>query len=165
MIFNTDTDPDNSQLKEYFTWRETAVTKHQQVNLINKLANEIVLKGKFLACCSLSEKPEKTEDGKFAFPKGTKISYFTVTAKNGQKFLPVFTDGEELAKWKMPEGADHTVMLVTFDDFVPILRSADAISGVIINPFSDNFPMPRKLIADWMAKKITLIRKFMKTRR
>lgn len=162
LVFNTDIDPENSQLKEYFTWRDTAVTKHQQVNLINKIAHEIVMKGKFLAYCTVSEKPEKTEDGKFAFPKGTKISYFSITSKQGQKFLPVFTDREQLAKWKDPENRDKTLMLLTFDDFVPILRSASSLQGIIINPMSDNFPLPRKLVADWMNRKIALFREVLK---
>ena len=161
MIFNTDADPDNSKLRDYFTWRATCVTKHQEIDLINKLANEIVMKGKFLALCTLSNPPEKTEDGKTVFPQGTKINYFSLTSKEGKKLLPVFTDRESLSKWKNAMEKDKVVMGLTFDDFVPILRSCPALDGVVINPMSDNFPMPKKLIADWMARKISLVKKYM----
>jgi len=165
MVFNTDVNPDNAKLKDYFTWRETAVTEHQKVNLINKLAGEIVLKGKFLAYCNLSAAPERREDGKLAFPKGTKLTYFTLTTKSGQQVFPVFTDKEEIAKWKDAADREKVTMLVTFDDFVPILKSNNSIAGIVINPMSDNFPLSRKIVADWMTKKIQIVKNIMEQRK
>lgn len=161
MVFRSDIDPDNSKLKEYFTWRATAVLDHQKVSLINKIANEIVMKGRFISCCSFSSPPQKTEDGKMVIPKGTQIIWFTVVSGKGERFLPVFTDKAEMEKWKPDTDLEKHVMILTFDDFIPVLKSSPALHGVVINPVSDNFPLPRRLIADWMKKKIGLVQAVM----
>ena len=69
MVIGTRENPHNEQLKEFFTWRQTAVLDHQKVDLLNKIGNEIVLKGRFVGCVQLSEKPVQQEDGKFVLPE------------------------------------------------------------------------------------------------
>ncbi len=159
MIIDTNENPSDPQLKEWFSWRSTAVTEHQQKELINKFGNEIVLHAKFLACLNFSEKPEKAEDGRALVKKGTKVTYYTLTAKDGKKYYPVFTDREELARWESVKGSDPMTALVTFDDFRPILAANPEMSGVVVNPFTDNFIMLRPVVDNWSRMKDELIRK------
>lgn len=150
--------PDNAQLKEYFSWRDTAVTDVQQRNLIIKISGEILMKGQFLAYMNLDPKPERTPDGPSRIKKGTKVTYFTLTANDKRVFCPVFTDIKEISAWKEASGEERELVLLTFDDLTIIAKSNPEFSGVVINPFTDNFPLPSHTIAEWADLKARYIR-------
>ena len=153
MQFNPTKIPENKEVKEYLSWRATCVTEAQTKNLVNKLADAICVKSNFVTYVGMSQKPQKVEDGKAFFSSDTKVVYFTLTDKEGREFLPLFTDEEELLKWTQATEKKPFRMLMNFDDLGPILITNTKFTGVVINPMSDNFIMPRDLIARWMTRK------------
>ena len=163
MQFNPKQIPENKELKEYLSWRATCVTEAQRKNLVNKLGDQICMKTSFVTFIGMSEKHQKIEDGKAYFPSGTKIVYFTLTDKEGREFLPLFTGEEELLKWKQAAEKNPMKCLMTFDDLGPVFVTNAKFTGAVINPMSDNFIMPRDLIAGWMAKKRNVMQQAMAT--
>ena len=145
--------PENKEVKEYLSWRATCVTEAQTKNLVNKLADAICVKSNFVTYVGMSQKPQKVEDGKAYFTPDTKVVYFTLTATEGHEYLPLFTDEAELLKWQQATEKKPFKMLMTFDDLGPVFVTNTKFSGVVINPMSDNFIMPRGLIASWMTRK------------
>lgn len=150
--------PENAQLKEYFSWRDTAVTEVQQRNLIIKISGEILLKGRFLAYLNLDPKPERVPDGPSHIKKGTKVTYFTLTANDKRVFYPVFTDYKEISAWKEASNEERSLVVLTFDDLNMIAKSNPEFSGVVINPFTDNFPLPSHTIFEWARLKADYIK-------
>ncbi len=153
MQFNPKTIPDNKEVKEYLGWRATCVTEAQTKNLSKKLADAICVKSNFVTFVGMSEKPQKVEDGKAYFSKDAKVVYFSLRNKEGQEFMPLFTSEEELLKWTEVAEKKPFRMLVTFDDLGPLFVTNTKFTGAVINPMSDNFVMPRPLIAQWMTRK------------
>lgn len=145
--------PENKEVKEYLGWRATCVTEAQRKNLVNKLGDAICLKTTFVTYVGMSEKPVKVENGKAVFPQGTKIVHFTLSDKDGREFLPLFTSEEDLLKWTQAAEKKPFRALLRFDDLGPIFINQTRFAGACINPMTDNFVMPRELIASWTTRK------------
>lgn len=159
MVFEPDELPENPKLKEWFSWRETVVTEHQRTELIDKLGDEIVLRAHFLGYLKLSKPPVKLPDGRAKIEAGTRIVYFTLTASDGHVFYPVFTDIREMEPWKEARKEDPLTVVVSFDDFAPILMTNPKMHGIVFNPFSDSFPLLRDTVMAWSEQKKKLVEK------
>ena len=157
MVFEPETFPENAQLKEWFSWRATAVTEHQQTELINKLGDEIVMRAHFLAYIKLSRPAVRLPDGRARIEAGTQMTYYTLTSKEQQVFYPVFTDVHEMEAWTQVKENDPMTVVVSFDDFAPILHTNPGMSGIVINPFSDSFPLLKSTIMAWTEQKKKII--------
>lgn len=159
MVFEPNTLPENPKLKEWFSWRATVVTDHQRDDLINKLGDEIVMRAHFLAYLKLSRPAVRLPDGRAKIEEGTRMTYFTLTSREGQTFYPVFTDIHEMDPWEAARREDPMTAVVSFDDFAPILLTNPNMNGLVINPFSDSFPLLRETIMAWTEQKKKIIAK------
>ena len=106
--------------------------------LTEEIAKEIALNAWLLAVIRMDPLPEGSngQGGKITLGKETTISFPLLSSADGKKYLPVFTDWNELRKW--PQYADQQVrtMILSFDD---IAASAAGKFGAAVNPFSDDF--------------------------
>lgn len=161
MIFDFDKDPENPALKQLFTWRDRLVIDCQRENLFNKIGDEICFRSRFITYLNLSEEPQIGEDGKAFLPKGTRITFYTIQNSRGERFYPVYTDAAELNKWNAGETYKPKKVINTFDDLMPILKANAAFAGIVINPMSDNYVLPRNVVQGWTDRKAALI-KFVK---
>lgn len=118
---------------------------------MNMLFEEIVMKAHFLSVISLSEQPERKEDGTAIIRKDTKIKIPMITNQNGGNFYPVFTDHEELAKWEQMEKPD--ILVLGFDEYAALVLDNEKAGGIVINPFGDNFILDRKMLVHLKTQK------------
>lgn len=125
--------------------------ENQTQTAMDMLFEEIVLHAHFLSVALLSEQPKPDENGIAVFRKHTTIQMPMISSTDGKRFYPVFTDHDELAKWKQAEKPNTLVL--TFDDYAAMLEKNEADEGIVINPFSDNFVLNRKLIAHLKTQK------------
>ena len=111
--------------------------------LSGEIAKEIALNAWLLAVIRMDPVPEGN-GGKITLEKETTISFPLLSSGDGKKYLPVFTDWNELRKW--PQYADQQVrtMILSFDD---IAASAAGKYGAAVNPFSDDFRISMENIA------------------
>lgn len=118
---------------------------------MNMLFEEIVMNAHFLSVIFVSEPPKTDEDGKVTFQKNTIMQMPMVSSADGKHFYPVFTDYDELEKWQQMKNPN--TMVFAFDDYAAMLEKYEAAEGIVINPFSDNFVLNRKLIAHLKTQK------------
>lgn len=157
MIVYAKKTPENPKLKEWFSWRYTAVTDHQMRDLTNKLADEIVMRAQFLTCLNFDKVPVRKEDGTVELEPGTKISAYTLRSDNNENFLPLFTDQEELNKWETAKQEGVTQVVVSYDDAMQFLHTFH-LFGFVINPFSDNYAQTTRTADAWYQAKLTALK-------
>ena len=127
-------------------------TKENQTETgMNMLFEEIVMNARFLSVIFLSELPKPNEDGTATFQKNTTMQMPMLSSAGGKHFYPVFTDHAELEKWQKMEKPNTLVL--TFDDYAAFLEKNEQAEGIVINPFSDNFVLNRKLMAHLKTQK------------
>ena len=112
-------------------------TKRDDANynkIKNEMYNEIMYNAKLLAIFRLSK-----DDINGTISPGTKIAFSLLKILNTNDcVLPVFTDWEELYKWKeQAQNDDLKALVLYFDDCVNIVKDGKEI-GISINPFSEN---------------------------
>ena len=78
-----------------------------------------------------------------------------LTAPDGAKFQPAFTDWKELEKWEDME--KPKALLLTFDDYAALVLKNPEIQGVVVNPFSENMMIDRKILEHLRMKKDALL--------
>lgn len=125
--------------------------ENQTQTAMNMLFEEIVMNAHFLTVIFLSEQPKPDESGTAVFQKNTTMQMPMISNTGGKHFYPVFTDHNELAKWKQMEKPN--TLILTFDDYTAMLEKHEAAEGIVINPFSDNFVLNRKLMAHLKTQK------------
>ena len=158
MVFTFPKDPENRNLKELLSWKEKLVIDCQRANLLNRVRDEVWFRSRLLTYMDLSSEPVLTEDGKAMLPKGTKITFYTLQNREGERFFPLFTDREELDRWEMNGNARPRTVLVTFDDLMPVLKANAAFEGVVINPMTDNLLLLKSVIDDWTKQKALIMK-------
>ena len=124
--------------------------------IMNLVYEEIAMNTRFLSVMMLSEEPETNEDGTAKFKEGSVMQLPQLTAPNGAKFQPAFTDWQELEKWE--DMKQPKTLLLTFDDYAALVLKNPEIQGVVINPFSENMMMERKILEHLRMKKDMLLK-------
>lgn len=127
------------------------VKENQTETGMNMLFEEIVMNAHFLSVIFLSELPKPNEDGKVVFQKNMTMQMPMLSGVRGKHFYPIFTDHDELAKWQRMEKPN--TLILTFDDYAAFLEKNEQAEGIVINPFSDNFVLNRKLVAHLKTQK------------
>lgn len=127
------------------------VKENQTETGMNMLFEEIVMNARFLSVVFLSEPPKPNEDGKVTFQKNTTMQMPMLSSTGGKHFYPIFTDHDELAKWQKME--KPSTLILCFDDYAAFLEKNEQVEGIVINPFSDNFVLNRKLMAHLKTQK------------
>ncbi len=147
----------NPKLREVFDRRAAISADGKNVpdkkvysDIMGEIADELIMRAKLLVPVSLSREPEVRENGEIFVSGNTDVT-FMMLSSHDQHFLPVFTDVDELKKWKI-EKVPYTVT-VGFDNVASMLESIGKCSGVAVNPFSDDMVVSRQLFLHWYEKK------------
>ncbi len=127
------------------------VKENQTETGMNMLFEEIVMNARFLSVVFLSEPPKPNEDGTVTFQKNTTMQMPMLSSTGGKHFYPIFTDHDELARWQKMEKPN--TLILRFDDYAAFLEKNEQVEGIVINPFSDNFVLNRKLMAHLKTQK------------
>ena len=74
---------------------------------------------------------EQQQEGE---PQQHSIAFQIMSTPDGQKFMPAFTDEDELKKNRKP-GETFQVAVMSFEQIYHFIKSNQPITGVVINPF------------------------------
>ncbi len=110
---------------------------HSQTNML--AAAEALLNTKVMIPAKWDKEPQTDEFGQLRFEPDTKVSLMVISAENGMRFFPAFTEMEEVKKFYQ----DHqvTCLILSLDQYLPFLTSAkDTMTGIVIDPKGINMP-------------------------
>lgn len=121
-------------------------SQEKKLDIFNKVAEEVAFNAHFLLVADLGGAPLRhNDDGTAVFSRGAQIKFPMLTAQGGEKFLPLFTDWDELRKWESFSTGDVSTIVVSFDD---IYAMASKEKGpVVINPFGDVLTLPFDMLS------------------
>lgn len=143
----------NTALCKLFERRREIKTQDDMNALMNEVAEEIVMNAKFLTPVRLSTVPKLNSDGTGTIDANTKISFALISSPEGKKYYPAFTSVDEVLKWDSMKEQKPLTLALGFDDYSDMIVSKNAAEGLVINPFSDNLILDKKLVAHWREKK------------
>jgi len=117
---------------------------------MNAILGEVALSAKFLCVVDFDENGlEENEDGTKTFKQDTQINFAYLKSGDGQSFLPVYTDWENLKKCLDYDLDKIKTLVMTFDDIVAVATGSG--NGAVVNPFSDNLILVKEQL-EHMAK-------------
>lgn len=123
--------------------------------IMNLVYEELAMNARLLSAMLLTHEPVQNENGTATFEQDTKMQLPLLTAPDGSKYYPAFTDWQELNKWH--EILEPRTLLLTLEDYVAlVLRNKDT-KGIVINPFGENMMVDRPLLEHLKQKKEILV--------
>ena len=125
-----------------------AIEKMQDDNTtenINKMIDE-VMKAKFILPAKVTPKTEaKTTNGQTVMQQSTQVQFRLLENGNKEKIFGVFTDTDELFKWKDTQNAQKVV--TDFDSIAQMVMDPQAdVKGFVINPYGENVSISKGLL-------------------
>ena len=132
-----------------------AIEKMQDDNTtenINKMIDE-VMKAKFILPAKVTPKTEaKTTNGQTVMQQSTQVQFRLLENGNKEKFFGVFTDTDELFKWKDTQNAQKVV--TDFDSIAQMVMDPQAdVKGFVINPFGKSVTFPKQMVHSFKQQK------------
>ena len=121
-----------------------AIEKDSNQSSQNNFFNAVKA-AKFLTSVSIDPPPPPGEDGKTTLKADTIISFVHLQDANDDVFLPVYTDWFALKLWR--DIPDERTMILTYEDIRAMVVANEAISGFVINPYSNNITIRKDMLA------------------
>lgn len=147
------TSVNNTVLRGLFDRRKDVKDEKEMAALMNEVAEEIVMNAKFLTPVRLSSPPKLNKNGTGTIDRNTKIAFSLISSPDGKKFYPAFTSVDEVLKWDTMNEQKPLTLALGFDDYSEMIVAKNAAEGLVINPFSDNLVLDKRLVALWREKK------------
>lgn len=123
--------------------------------MMNLVYEELAMNARLLSAMMLTREPVRKEDGTQAFEEDTKMQLPLLTAPDGSKYYPAFTDWQELNKWH--EILEPKTLLLTLEDYLALVLKNEDTKGIVINPFGENMMVDRPLLEHLKQKKEMLM--------
>lgn len=138
---------EKQKVAEFFAQRETIAAEgvEKQSELLTELITEIVMNTRFIVPVTLSGEGDAQQ-----------INFHMVKTPQGEQFFPAFTSSEDLEKWE--EAKQSQTVQLEFDNFAIMMSNDSNLGGIAINPFSDNFRVDRRIVAQWYERKQMLLK-------
>lgn len=111
---------------------------------INEMINQVI-EAKFIMPAIVKQIPNaRTQNGQTVMSNSTQVQFRLLENGNKEKFFGVFTDIDELVKWK---GAGDAQKVVTdFDSVAEMVSDPSAdVMGFVINPFGKSVTFPKPM--------------------
>lgn len=107
---------------------------------------EEIYKSNFLCPINIKEGNQKN-----VLNKETYLNLVSIKDEKNNNFLIAFTDWQELRKWQ--KNKNQKALILTYEKFQEIIsKNKNLYQGLVINPFSDNLVLNRKLVVDSQKK-------------
>lgn len=123
--------------------------------MMNLVYEELAMNARLLSAMMLTHEPVRKEDGTQVLEEDTKMQLPLLTAPDGSKYYPAFTDWQELNKWH--EILEPKTLLLTLEDYLALVLRNEDTKGIVINPFGENMMVDRPLLEHLKQKKEMLM--------
>ncbi len=115
---------------------------------LQKIVSEMVINASFLVPAEIDAEPAKEKDGGLSIPASTNLAFVIFSQEDGQKFIPIFSDNEQLARWQNKTDKTHTVTM-NFASLALLLQQSTENEGLVLNPYSDNMMIKHDMALRW----------------
>ena len=131
----------NPELKEAIEAMQAEGSKQNIDNMINK-----VIEAKFILPARVTQIPSaSTTNGRTVMNSQTQVQFRLLENTKKEKFFGVFTDIEELYRWKGNEEAQKVV--TDFDSVAHMVMDPKSnVLGFVINPFGKSVTFPKNMV-------------------
>ena len=131
----------NPELKEAIEAMQAEGSKQNIDNMINK-----VIEAKFSLPARVTQIPSaSTTNGRTVMNNQTQVQFRLLENTKKEKFFGVFTDIEELYRWKGNEEAQKVV--TDFDSVAHMVMDPKSnVLGFVINPFGKSVTFPKNMV-------------------
>lgn len=131
----------NPALKEAIEVMQTEGSKEN----IDKMINQVI-EAKFILPARVTQIPSaRTENGRTMMNNQTQVQFRLLENNRQEKFFGVFTDIEELYKWKGNEEAHKVV--TDFDSVAHMVMDPQSnVLGFVVNPFGKSVTFPKNMV-------------------
>lgn len=112
---------------------------------IDAMINEVI-KAKFILPAKVTPITNaRTKDGRTVMEQSTQVQFRLLENANKDKFFGVFTDIDELYKWKDTQSSHKVV--TDFDSLAQMVMDPKAgVLGFVINPFGKSVTFPKPMV-------------------
>ncbi|MDE6733118.1 MAG: enhanced serine sensitivity protein SseB [Oscillospiraceae bacterium] len=138
---------DKQPISELFAKRKT-INKDDEAamtELTSQIIAELVMNTTFIAPVQLGESSGDEQA----------VTFRLIQSPQGVRYFPVFTSSEDLETWE-ELGKTDTVHM-TYDGYAELIKNNDAMGGIAVNPFSDNWMVDRRLVLQWYERKSLIL--------
>lgn len=136
---------EKQNISELFAKRKAVSSEDEQKELTSQIIAELVMNTTFIAPVRLGENSGDEQS----------VTFRLIQNPQGVQYFPVFTSSEDLETWD-DLGKTDTVQM-TFDGYSELIKNNDAMGGIAVNPFSDNWTVDRRLVLQWYEHKSLII--------
>ncbi|MDE7398025.1 MAG: enhanced serine sensitivity protein SseB [Oscillospiraceae bacterium] len=140
---------DNSRLEELMNRRLELVKAEDKEAItanVEEIFMEIMDHALLVTAIKMTKPPKTLPNGEQAIADGTGISFYMLAANDGEHYLPMFTKRAEMEKWK--SDTERNTVLMGFDNMSMIVETNPNCAGIVVNPFGQNFVIPRRFVED-----------------
>lgn len=112
---------------------------------INAMISRVV-ESKFILPAIVKQIPQaKTTNGNTVMSNSTQVQFRLLENNRHEKFFGIFTDIDELTKWKGTEKAQKVI--TDFDSVASMVMDPNAnVLGFVINPFGNSVTFPKHMV-------------------
>ncbi len=112
---------------------------------IDAMINQVIESKLILPANVTPTTQAKTQNGRTIMEQATQVQFRLLENGNKEKFFGVFTDTEELSKWKGAASANKVV--TDFDSLAQMVMDPRAgVVGFVINPFGKSVTFPKNMV-------------------
>ena len=88
----------------------------------------------------------KGNDNRLSFSQRPKTRFVLVENPQGEKYIPAFTDHNDLIKFRNQQAEGCQAFVMTFPDLASVVETFPNIAGFVVNPFEHNLPFAKDFI-------------------
>lgn len=136
---------EKQNISELFAKRKAVSGEDEQKELTSRIIAELVMNTTFIAPVQLGESSGDEQS----------VTFRLIQSPQGVRYFPVFTSSEDLETWE-ELGKTDTVHM-TFDGYAELIKGNEALGGIAVNPFSDNWMVDRRLVLQWYEHKSLIL--------
>lgn len=88
------------------------------------------------------------KDDRLSFSEQQQARFVLIENPKGEKYIPAFTDHEQLIEFRNQQAEGAQGFIMTFPDLASVIEAFPTIAGFVINPFTHNLPFAKEFVAE-----------------
>lgn len=137
---------DNSEFVKAIERMRADYTDDNKNDVMNKAVFDVTY---FVPAFHDGSAPQLSQgsDKRLSFNENQKARFVLIENAKGEKYIPAFTDHQQLIKFRNEQADGAQGFIMTFPDLASVVEAFPTIAGFVINPFTHNLPFAKDFVA------------------